>query len=189
MSDTSPIKLIETALVSTLKAGLPDVLVESYAGQLDDENSEWLRRLPCVWITFERTTSVKRVALRKFRSKVRFQIMAAQRVLGPEPSGRLGGLGQVGVYELLDEHVKRLVTDNKLGLAIDPIEPKGLSMVMQGYFGNDAVAVMAMAIESGYVETIADPEVVGEFNSLGIKYFLQPGDDMADAADEVTLQP
>jgi phage gp37-like protein len=189
MSDTSPIKLIETALVSTLKAGMPEVLVESYGGQLDDENSEWLRRLPCVWITFERTNGVKRVGPRKFRSKVRFQIMAAQRLLGPEPSGRLGGLGEVGVYELLDEHVKRLVTDNKLGLAIDPIEPKGLSMVMQGYFGNDAVAVMAMAIESGYVETIADPEVVGEFNSLGIKYFLQPGDDMADAADEVTLQP
>jgi phage gp37-like protein len=189
MSDTSPIKLIETALVSTLQAGMPEVLIESYAGQLDDEHSEWLRRLPCVWVTFERTSGVKRVGRRKFRSKARFQIMAAQRVLGTEPAGRLGGLGEVGVYELLDEHVKRLVVDNQLGLAIDPIEPRGLSMVLQGFFGNDAIAVMALAIETGYVETIADPEEVGEFSSLGIKYFLKPGDDVADAADEVTLQP
>jgi len=191
MADTSPVKLVENALVQVLKDGMPDVLVESYAGQLDDEHAEWLRRLPCIWVTFERTTSVKRVAHRKFRSKVRFQVMAAQRVLGPEPTGRLGGLGQVGVYELLDEHVKRLLVDNQLGLAIDPIEPRGLAMVMQGYFGNDAVAVLSSAMETGYVETIEEPALTppGELQSIGLQYFLKPGDDEPDAADVVSLQP
>jgi phage gp37-like protein len=189
MSDESPIKLIELAMVATLKAGIPSVLVESYGGQLDDEHSQWLRQLPCIWVTFERTSSVKRVGPRKFRSRARFQVMAAQRMLSAEPAARVGGHGEVGVYELLDQRVKALLVDNKLGLAIDPIEPKGLNMVMQGYFGNDAVAVMSLATETGYVETISDINEPGEFNSLGIQYFLKPGDDTADAADVVSLQP
>jgi len=188
-SEVSPIKQIEEAMVAALKAALPAVLVESYAGQLDEENAEWMRRLPCLWVTFERTTNVKRVGRLRYKCTGRFQVMAAQRALGPEPAARLGGFGQAGVYELLDQHAKRALADQQLGLAMDPLTPRGTAMVVQGYFGNDAVSVMSSAWETTYVEVVTEAEAVppGELKTIGLQYFVKPGDDVADAADVVTL--
>jgi phage gp37-like protein len=189
--ETSPIKQIEEAMVAALKAAMPDVLVESYAGQLDDEQAEWMRRLPCVWVTFERTTNVKRLGRLRYRNTGRFQVMAAQRALGPEPAARLGGFGQAGVYELLDQHAKRALADQNLGLAIEPFAPRGLAMVVQGYFGNDAASVMSSAWETVYIEVIPEAEATppGELKTIGLTYVLKPGDDVPDAADVVTLNP
>jgi phage gp37-like protein len=186
--ETSPVKQIEEAMVAALQAAMPDVLVASYAGQLDDEHAEWMRRLPCVWVTFERTTNVKRLGTRRYRNTGRFQVMAAQRALGSEPAARLGGAGQAGVYELLDQHVKRAIADQKLGLAIEPLVPRGMAMVIQGYFGNDAVAVMSSAWETSYVDAIEDADASsGELVTVGLQYALKPGDNQPDAADVVTL--
>jgi len=189
--NVSPVKLIEEAMVAALKAALPDILVESYAGQLDDEHSEWMRRLPCLWVTFERTTNVKRVGRLRYRSTGRFQVMGAQRALGPEPTTRLGGFGQVGVYELIDLHAKRVLADQKLGLEIEPFVPRGTAMVMQGYFSNEAAAVMSSAWETTYLDVVDEAEATppGELKTIGLNYALKPGDNQPDAVDVVTLKP
>lgn len=189
--DTSPIKQIEEALVAAIKAAMPTVEVDSYAGQLDDEQANWVRRLPAIWVTFERITEVRRVGRRKLRNTARFQIMAAQRALTNEPAGRLGAHGELGVYELLDLQVKRALLDSNLGLAIEPLVPAGTQMVLQGFFERDAVAVMSMAWITKYIDAVDEPDLVppGELHTIGLNYPLKPGDDVPEASDIVTLNP
>lgn len=189
--NTSPIKQIEEAMVAALISAMPDVQVESYAGQLDDEQANWIRTLPAIWITFERTTDVRRVGRRRLRSTARFQVMAAQRALTNEPAGRLGAHGELGVYELLDLHVKRVLLDSNLGLAIEPLVPAGTAMVLQGYFERDAVAVMSSAWITKYIDEVDEPdaETAGDLHTIDLNYALKPGDDVADASDVVTLNP
>jgi phage gp37-like protein len=180
---------IEQAMVAKLALALPGLQVESYAGQLDDEHTEWLRVLPCAWVTFETTTKVRRIGRRRVQKGVRFQVLVAQRMLGPEPAARLGGFGQKGLYDLVENDVQGALIDQTLGLPIDSLAPAATRMVVQGYFGNDAAAVISIGFTTGFIETLTDPtaQAPGDLNTVGLAYELQPGDDQADAADVVTL--
>ncbi len=186
---TALLTQIETAMVEKLRLALPGLQVESYAGQLDDEHAEWLRVLPCAWVTFERTTKTRRIGRRRVLKAVRFQVLVAQRMLGPEPAARLGGFGQRGLYDLVESDVQGALIDQTLGLPIDSLAPGETRMVIQGYWGNEAAAVMSMAFGTGYIETLADPtaQAAGDLHTVGLSYTLKPGDDQADAADVVTL--
>lgn len=185
----STIQLIEQAMVDRLRATLPDVTVESYAGQLDDQMATWVRQLPAVWVTFERLPQQRRLSRRKLHATARFQVMVAQRALSGEPSARMGAHGFKGVYALLDGDVKRSLMDSTLGLAIEPLSPAGTQMVAQGFFANEAVAVMSAAWVTAFTETVEPlpSEEPGELHSVGLSYSIKPGDELADAADVVTL--
>jgi phage gp37-like protein len=180
---------IEQAMVAKLALALPGLQVESYAGQLDDEHAEWLRVLPCAWVTFETTTQSKRIGRRRVLKKVRFQVLVAQRMLGPEPAARLGGFGEKGLYDLVESDVQGALIDQTLGLPIDSLAPGTTRMVIQGYFGNEAAAVMSIGFTTGFIETLNDPTApaAGELRAVGLSYTLKPGDDQADAADVVAL--
>ena len=117
--------------------------------------------------------------------------MAAQRALTNEPAGRLGAHGQLGVYELLDQHVKAALLDSDLGIAIEPLLPAGTAMVLQGYFERDAVAVMSAAWITKYIDVVDEPALVppAELHTIGLSYPLKPGDDLPEASDVVTLNP
>lgn len=186
----STVKLIEQALVARLAAKLQGVVVESYAGQLDDQLATWVRQLPAVWVTFERLPSQRRVSRRKLHATARFQVMVAQRALVGEPAARQGANGFKGVYDLLDGDVKQALMDQALGLAIEPFHPAGTQMVAQGYFANEAVAVMSAAWVTAFTETVPDlpEEEPAELHTVGLDYSIQPGDDAADTGDVVTLQ-
>lgn len=187
----SVIQQIEEAMVAALRAAMPGVDVESYAGQLDDELAEWMRRLPCVWVTFERISQVQVIGRRKLRNTARFQVLAAQRALGNENAARLGGHGQAGVYELLDTTVKRVLMHSRIGLPIQPLVPTSVAMVAQGFFGNEAAAVMSIGWQTSYDETIDEPgaDQVADLTKVGLNYPLKPGDNVPDGADLVTLNP
>lgn len=186
----SMLKLIEEGLVAALKVALPDVDVESYSGQLDDEHAEWMRRLPCAWVTYERTPSIKVTGRRRLLNTVRFQVLIAQQMYGPNPATRLGDHGQPGLYELLDQRVKAALLHAKLGLPIEPLVPVETKMVAQGYFGDQAAAVIAAGWQTRYHETIPAPGApINDLLTVGLNYPLQPGDDVPDGADVVTLNP
>lgn len=186
----SMLKLIEEGLVAAVKAALPDADVESYAGQLDDEQAAWLRRLPCAWVTYERTLGVKVVGRRQLLKTVRFQILVAQQMHGPNPATRLGEHGQPGLYELLDERIQAALLHQKLGLPIEPLVPVSTQMVAQGFFGNEAAAVMSAGWVTRYRESIPAPGApINDLLTVGLNYPLQPGDDEPDGADVVTLNP
>lgn len=187
----STIKTIEQAMVARLQAKLQGVHVQSYAGQLDDQMATWVRVLPAVWVTFERLPEQRRLSRRKLKATARFQVMVAQRALHGEPAARQGANGFKGVYDLLDGDVKQVLMDSTLGLAIEPLSPAGTQMVAQGMFANEAVAVMSCAWTTAFIETVPElpDEEPTELHTVGLGYVIKPGDDEADAADVVTLNP
>lgn len=188
MSSVSPIAQIEQGIVQRLQAGLPGVQVESYAGQLDDDALEWIRRLPAVWVTFDRAATVKRTGARSWHYAGRFVVLAAQRALRGEPTRRLGTGADAGVYQLLED-AKQLLANQTLGLAIEALDPGAITPVLQARFAAEAIAVFSQAYDCAWAETVPAPALTpeGELQGVGLRYYLKPGDDQPDAEDRVTL--
>lgn len=192
---TSAITMIEAGLVARLRSKMGASLqVESYGGQLDDDAWEWVRRLPAMWVAFDRIVGVKQLSARTFRKTGRFGVVAAQRAFR-EPERRLGvaaGTGQDrGVFQLLEDAEEALV-GRTLQLPIDPIKPGAITPLLQGRPQGEAIAVYVQAFETWWVERrdgedADELDPPGELHGIGLTYFLQPDDGVADAADDVDI--
>lgn len=199
---TSPITQIEQAIVTQLRTvprAYKTPLVESYAGQLDDELFGWIRTMPAVWVTFGQVTEPKRTGVHNFMMSGSFEVLCAQRAL-VENAGRLAGAAAgeaVGVYELLEDN-KLLLVGQKLGLAIDPFVPGAIRPVMKSMVNNIAVVVYAQEFHTRWQESYPDPDAVpaGQLVTVGLDYFLKPQHsafavppDAPDKSDLATTQP
>lgn len=194
MTDSiDPITLVETAIVAQLRSVAREytgLLVESYAGQLDDELFGWIRTLPACWVSFSEATEVRPTGAHSFKVKATFDVLVAQRAL-QENAGRLNKASagvDVGVYRLLHDNKLALV-NQKLGLAVQPIKPGPIRAVMKSLVNRDAVAVYAQSYSTEWQEVFMDPAVDpdGVLETVGMSYYLKPQHtppaDPADATD------
>lgn len=193
---TSPIALVESGMVQQLRTVQRDytgLMVESYAGQLDDELFGWIRTLPACWVTFGQAQEVRRMGNHSFKVRATFEVLVAQRAL-VENAGRLnaGSTGaDVGVYQLLDDNKLALV-NQKLGLAIQPITPGPIRAVMKSLVNRDAVVVYAQEFVTEWMEVLEEPaaDPAGELQTVGMSYYLKPQHtppgDPADTTDLIT---
>lgn len=191
---TSPIALIEQAIVEQLRAApraYTGLVVESYAGQLDDELFDWVRTLPATWVTFGGAQDYKRTGLRSFKVRGTFEVLCAQRAL-VENAGRLNptGRGQdVGVYALMEDNKLALV-NQLLGLAIQPLTPGPIRAVMKSRVNRDAVVVYAQEFHTEWQEVFAQEAATpgATLVTVGMNYFIKPDRNMAtDPADKTDL--
>jgi phage gp37-like protein len=191
---TSPIALIETAIVERLRSAprsYTGLLVESYAGQLDDEMFSWIRTLPATWVTFGGAQEYKRTGLRSMKVRGTFEVLCAQRAL-VENAGRLNlptTGADVGVYALVEDNKLALV-NQQLGLAIQPLTPGPIRAVMKSMVNREAVVVYAQEFHTDWMEVFeqeaATPD--GELQAVGMNYFLKPQHNAAvDPADKSDL--
>jgi len=91
-----------------------------------------------------------------------------------------------GVYPIL-EAIVALLVGNKLGLKIDPLIPKRLDNITEEKEAKEGKIVFQLEFETGFViPKLSDEEAV-DLLEVGLNYYLTPGDETADAADEVTL--
>ena len=177
---TSPIALIETAIVQrlrTVQRAYSGLVVESYAGQLDDDLFGWVRTLPATWVTFGGAQDYKRTGLRSFKVKGTFEVLVAQRAL-VENAGRLnaGATGaDVGVYALIEDNKLALV-NQLLGLAIQPLTPGPIRAVMKSLINRDAVVVYAQEFATEWMEQFEQQGATpgGDLVTVGMQYFIKP---------------
>jgi phage gp37-like protein len=191
------ISTVESAIVGQLRAvqrGYAGLMVESYAGQLDDELFAWIRTLPATWVTFDQVQEPKRLGAHTFQVQASFEVLCAQRAL-TENAGRLNAASagmEVGVYQLLHDN-KLALANNKLGLSIGPLMPGAIRPVMKSMVNREAVAVYAQRFSTVWVEVYADADLVppGELQTIGLSYYLKPqhsaAGDEADATDLMTI--
>lgn len=95
-----------------------------------------------------------------------------------------------GVYPIL-ESILALLVGNKLGLKIDALAPKRLDNITEEKEAKEGKIVFQLEFETGFIiEKLSDEEIT-DLLAIGLNYYLQdPADDnVADAADEVTLEP
>lgn len=91
-----------------------------------------------------------------------------------------------GVYPIL-EAVQVCLILQSFGLKIDGLTPKRLDNITEKDEAEEGKVVFQLEFETGFnIEKMSD-EVLADLLSIGLNYYLKPGDDVADASDVVIL--
>ena len=170
--------------------------VASYGGELDDLTAEQIRAMPAIWVTYAGGGEPRQVNSQgtKWLTPANFVVMTAARNVRGERATRQGltvngQIMEVGAYQMLED-VSLMLLHNDLGLAVKKFKPGRIRTLYNTKLGNQAVAVFAREFKTAYIETeprsAFDPSS-GDFLSLGISYYLQPDDGIADAASILNL--
>lgn len=166
--------------------------VESYGGELDDLTAEVVRTFPAVWVTYAGGGKPKPVGTsrEKWLTPATFVLMFGARNVRGEKFTRTGlkqggQVIEVGAYNMLED-ISLLTLNQDLGLKIDHFKPGAIRTLYNTRLGNQAVAVFAREFHTSYIERAPEQDL-GYFGTLGIDYYLKPGDNTADASDTVTL--
>ena len=187
---------IENAVVQALQAGRDAAgfrvdTIESYGGQLDDDTLEWVRRLPAIWVVFSGVDKVRAIdaGKRRWAYQGSFTVFCAQRNLAGNEAVRQGDARNPGVYALM-QLARVALLGRDLGLTIDAFAPGPVKVVSSLVVNRDAVMVFGMTFTTVWIETVQEPALTpeGELITIGLQYFLKPGDDLVDAADTITTR-
>lgn len=164
---------------------LPEVC--SYGGQLDEE-ALWasIRRFPAVWVTCG-GHNPKPLSARKMQCTLQLAVMAASRNVRGERQARVGAVGEVGTYQMLQDVVD-LLSGSRLGLAITPLRAGRSRTLYNTRMGNEARSVLAMEFAAEFTYTNPDPGAAeSTIETINLQHYLKPGDDVADSSDVVTV--
>ena len=195
---------IEDAIIERIKAAaaatpglgyrLPNV--ESYGGELDDDLAEVVRKFPAVWVTFAgcKASVPMNSHKTKWKTQATFVTMCGSRNVRGERATRqgvkVGGeIKEVGAYQMLKD-VSLLLAGHDLGLQITTLKPGAIKTLFNTKLRGQGMAVFAREWNCEFIETqprepvdLSDPNWL----TVGISYYLEPGDAVADASDLVTL--
>lgn len=181
---------IEAAMIETIKGASALAYlktVESYGGQLDDDIGEVVRAFPAVWITFAGAAKPVRHGANLWKFPCTFAVMVGARNLRNEKAARAGSPGEVGTYQMLQD-IRTLFLDQDLGLQIAELQPGPVKTIYNTRVRNSGLSVFSQEWSTAYVGKKPSPEEV-DLLRIGVNYFLKPGDDVADASDEISLEP
>lgn len=92
-----------------------------------------------------------------------------------------------GVYPIL-ESIVALLVGNKLGLAIEALRPKRLDNITEEKEALEGKVIFQIEFETGFMINALSDEAVKDLLTVGLTYYLQPDDKVADAEDTVIVQ-
>lgn len=152
------ITAVELAIVDRLTRGLGRMVdsVQTYGGEFDDENlADVIRRFPAAWVTFggvRKTTPVD-LSRQKWRTEATFVVMVGARSARSEAASRHGGpsVGEIGT-NLLIYGVRRLLTQQDLGLRIKEFAPGSVRTLFNTRLAREAFSVFALEFHTEWVE-------------------------------------
>ncbi|WP_337050200.1 phage protein Gp37, partial [Serratia fonticola] len=186
----------------------------SYGGQLDMELTELIRVFPAVWVTFAGISGTKRrtTVHNTYSVPGKFVVMVGDYSVRSEASTRMGGphLDEVGSYKLVSA-VRRLLSNQDLGLKIDALMPGAVRTLYNTRLGAQALSVFACEFETYWIEESLDcgrwpapdseahPDYVfaqyrgkldapyPDLESINLKYTLPGAPDGEAAADDIII--
>ena len=199
------ISAIEDAIIARIKAaatatpglGYRLPTVASYGGELDDDLANVVRSFPAVWVAYAGGGKPVKTntAGTKWKTPATFAVMVGARNVRGERATRqgvkvAGEIKEVGVYQMLSD-ISLMLISQDMGLAITPLIPGAIKTLFNTRLNGQAMAVFAREWHTAFIET--QPRVPIDpsdpmWLKLGINYYLQPGDAVADAADLTTLR-
>lgn len=191
--------LIRNAAAAAPGLGYKIPSIESYGGELDDLEmlGQAVRKMPAVWVAFAGAGRPAAMGTQKDKWLVplTFAVMVGARNVRGERFTRrgvtvAGQVREVGVYQLLED-MQLLLMRQDFGLAIDPLVPGTVKTLFNTRLDKEAFAIFAQEWHTKMV--LAQPRKPLDPSDpmwlrLGITYYLQPDDGIADASDTVTLK-
>ena len=209
-----PITAIEAAIVTRLQAGLGKMVTEvaSYAGELDDDLPNVVRRFPAAWVTFGGISKTEPYGTSKEKHKAtgQFVVMVGTRNLRGGSAARQGQDG-IGSNQLVMA-VRRLLTQQDLGLEIAHLKPGKVRTLYNTRIEGVALQVFACEFDTTWIETALPnntwpaPDNTGhpdiafaayqgrldapatDWLTVGLNFHLTPDDGKADSSDQLTLR-
>jgi phage gp37-like protein len=185
------IAAIENAIIAALSAAQwpwrPRV-IESYAGQLDDDSLDSvLRAFPAVWVAYAGSPAPKHIGARKWRVDAKFAVMVGAQHLR-EQAARQGSTADVGTYRMLAD-VQAALLYRDFGLAIDFMKPGAIRTLYNTRVAGQGLSVMSQDWSTAFIAELPAPGATpgADWLRTGFEYFLQPGDAVADASDTLTM--
>lgn len=153
------INLVEAAIIRRLSLGLGELVagVHSYGGEMDDEGIFQVAvQLPAAWVAFGGCKSETfSTARNKDKVFADFAVIVAATAARSEAASRHGGTShwEIGSYDLV-YGVRRLLSRQDFGLAIDPLTPKAVRPLFtpQREVGR-ALSVLACEFTTHWIET------------------------------------
>lgn len=209
-----PITAIEEAMISRLRQGLGRMVSEvaSYAGELDDDLPNVVRRFPAAWVTFGGVSKTEPYGTSKdkFKATGQMVVMVGSRNLRGGSAARQGRDG-IGTNQLVMA-VRRLLNQQDLGMEIAHLKPGKVRTLYNTNIDGVALQVFACEFDTAWIETTlpnntwpapdnADhPDAqfavyqgrldtpADNWLTVGLNFHLTPDDGAADASDLLTLR-
>lgn len=183
---------IVAASIATPGLGYKLNKIASYGGELDEDLARVVPSFPAIWVTFGgiKSCTKKNTAGTKWRTSATFVTLAGSRNMRGERSTRhgtsvAGVLKEVGTYQMLLD-VRTMLLGSDLGLAITKLEPGSVRTLRH----QKGISVLAREWHTTFTESVPrevfDPSH-GDFLKLGIDYYVQPDDGIADASALINL--
>jgi hypothetical protein len=165
---------IENGIVTRLNAKLTGAV---RAG-IDEAHSKLALNLPIVDVIVGGGTFSRIAQTFKISPQV-FVIVTFQNLRSVEDRRK-------GVYPILLA-ILALLINNKLGLKIDALAPKRLDNITEEAEAKAGKIIFQIEFETGFVLTAISDEDIVDMLTIGLNYYLKPGDEVVDASDTVTL--
>jgi phage gp37-like protein len=187
------IAVIEEAIKARIaEAALPyKPAIATYGGEFDEGLDQVVRRFPAVWVTFAHDGPGKPTSTSRdvWHIPATFVVLVGARNLRSEASTRQGDVRQVGTYRMIAD-VRRLLTNQDLGLPIDPFTPGRARTLVNANLKGQAVSAFALEWHTIYPLRLREPEIPEPplLERVGLNYHLLPDDGVPDAADLVELK-
>ncbi|TVO57527.1 DUF1834 family protein [Denitromonas halophila] len=163
--------------------------VASYAGELDGQLDEVVRKWPACWITWTGSAKPTRFGTSRTRwvEANTFAVLVAARNVRGERETRHGSVSEPGAYQMLDD-VQSLLIGQDFGIAIEAFEPGRKRTLYNAQLRGKSIAVYAQEWHTRWLVEKPAEEIVGGLLKVGINYHLTPDDGTADASDLITLE-
>lgn len=155
--DANPVAVTELAIIARLRDGLGRLVrsVDSYAGELDEDAAIVIRSFPAAWVTFAGVDKTQPYGTSRRQHKVdaKFVVIVGERSIRNGAASRHGGPGAVehGSY-LLMTAVRRLLTQQDMGLPIEPLRPGRVRTLYNTKIEGLAVSAFACEFSTAWVE-------------------------------------
>lgn len=185
---------IEDAIIGLLKAasdggalGYKLAQIGSYGGEFDDEVFfTQFRKFPAVWVTVG-GSKPKRISGRKWELSPVIAVMVGSRNVRGERFTRHGSVGEVGSYQMLED-ARGILTGSDLGLPITSLSVGQDRTLYNTKVGGQGISILACEFHTTFTYTAPDRDASApDLSGLDLRYYLKPGDDVADATDHVPL--
>ena len=166
--------IIEQAIADRIKVKLADA-----AGKIDVQRGISGIPVQAVYVSLEEGT-FKRTTSDTFSVDVTGYVDIVFSGLQSEDQRRKG------IFPILKGIIQCLLQQT-LGMKIDPIVPKSFRNTTTEENRKAGLIIFTLEILTKYYIKKLSDEAVVKLLSVGLNYYLKPGDDVADASDEVTL--
>lgn len=121
---------------------------------------------------------------RKYEVQAGILMYAGSRNLGEQAAKRTEKF--IGSYAIT-ETLLGLFTGHDLGLSVRGLIPKGIAGVFDPELDTLGISMYMVRFETAFTISNLQEDEDTYIDSIGIKYYLKPGDDNPDAVDELTL--